>query len=135
MFYLVRTQTKLEAVGIYHAKSIENLRQLVDEFTNPNECSYLKLPEGGFTFKNECSSVPISDEDGDGVESLLDEIDGITEVLIDSFIGYTNSKWKDLRPGINTWTCTGIIDVETEEFITGEFANQTTPLHSPPNSV
>ena len=45
--YLVRLIEEQEIVGVFAAKNINNLYDLVDECVSPYECEYAKLPEGG----------------------------------------------------------------------------------------
>ena len=43
--YLVRLIEDQEIVGVFAAKNISNLFDLVDECVSPYDCEYAKLPE------------------------------------------------------------------------------------------
>jgi hypothetical protein len=99
MFYLVRVTESKEAVGIYFAMSLANLRDMVDELTDPGGCDYRSMPEGGLTFGNRCPAVPLNNdledkEAGEDYGALMLSVDGATEELGEEFWG--TDDWKAL---------------------------------------
>lgn len=56
--YLVRVRETKEAVGIYNAFDSVGLFRAIDEHTDPFNCEYTVLPEGGIFFKGTCPSIP-----------------------------------------------------------------------------
>ena len=68
--YLVRLIEEQEIVGVFAAKNISNLFDLVDECVSPYDCEYARLPEGGLYWsapKSPKVSLKQFDEDADEI--------------------------------------------------------------------
>lgn len=59
--YIVRVVEGHELVGLYSAKSLKALRNLVDELCEPDDCEYAVLPDGGIHFSAGAASVPLAE--------------------------------------------------------------------------
>lgn len=77
--YFVRMQNDRQVVGIFTANSIESLQDLVDECTDPADCEYLVMGEGGLfqpsrvkgQFPPRNSGEPFYEPDPDDEQALV----------------------------------------------------------------
>ena len=61
--FVVRMIESRELVGLFDAKTINDLALLVDECTSPNECEFMQVEHGGI-YWGKCGT-PVLDVDGD----------------------------------------------------------------------
>jgi hypothetical protein len=61
--YLVRTIDDHDLVGIYVAKSREQLQWLVDECINVDLCEYAPMPAGGIQWTDPAINIPVPESD------------------------------------------------------------------------
>ena len=101
--YLVSLIDTRDLVGFYFADEAADLVTIIDEGTEPADCEYAKLPDGGIIWECPAISVPVEIDrddpfDGEDILGLPWSGAALSESRWSVLYGYTDEQWTPFFP-------------------------------------